>query len=205
MIVVADFIIKSENVKSSRKYYKMFCDKCGVDRGYQRKNRHGLGLCRPCVSSTVHSGKSVSIETRIKMKISNHLNNGGVHPLLGKFHTKETKVKLSQAATKQNKNYIAIHVYDGPKGHILMKSSWEVKYASWMDNLGLEWLYEPEFKLSNGYGYLPDFQLSTGDIIEIKGYMREDAQKKWDLFCSDYPQLSKKLVRKNDMKILGLI
>lgn len=86
-----------------------------------------------------------------------------------------------------------------------MKSSWEVKYAIYLDSAQQDWTYEPLFKLSNDYVYLPDFQLSNGDIIEIKGYMREDAQKKWDMFCTDYPSISKSLLRKDDLKKLGII
>lgn len=120
-------------------------------------------------------------------------------------HSTETKIKLSVAAARQNKHYCAKHQYIGPNGPMMMKSSWEVKYAQYLDTSGQKWTYEPLFKLSNGYTFLPDFQLSTGDIIEIKGYMREDAQKKWDLFCSDYPTLNKSLLRKNDLKKLGVI
>lgn len=183
----------------------MTCDSCGADRGYQRKSRHGLGLCKVCVSSKVHKGKTVSTETKQKMRKSNYLNNGGQHPLLGKNHSLATKAKLSNKAATQNKNYISRHLYKGINGSIMMKSSWEVKYATYLDSKNIGWSYEPEFILSNGYSYLPDFQLSTGDIIEIKGYMREDAQRKWDLFCQDYPTLNKSLIRKDDLKKIGLI
>lgn len=205
MIDLSDFIVDIENAKSSRKLYKMTCDKCGCDRGYQRKNRHGFGLCKYCVSSFIHKKKTVSIDTRNKMSSSAWLKNGGTHPLLGKRHSLETKAKISNKTAAQNKNYISKHPYNGTSGIIMMKSSWEVKYAQYLDSTGIEWAYEPEFKLSNGYSYLPDFQLSTGDIIEVKGYMRQDAQKKWDLFCSDYPTLNKSLIRKDDLKKLGII
>ena len=122
-----------------------------------------------------------------------------------KPHSLATKAKLSQRAVQQNKNYVSKHIYDGIRGHKTMKSSWEVKYALYLDHIGQDWIYEPEFKLSNGYSYLPDFQLSTGDIIEIKGYMRDDAQKKWDLFCLDYPMLKKSLLRKDDLRKLGIL
>lgn len=205
MILVDDYIVKQEDSKSSRKLYRMICDSCKADRGYQRRSRHGLGLCKTCASSYTHKNKAVSESTRQLMSKNNFIANGGTHPLKGKKHKQETKAKLSRIAARQNKNYISSHPYKGQGGEILMKSSWEVKYATWLDQNGIKWVYEPEFKLSNGYIYLPDFQLSTGDIIEIKGYMREDAQKKWDLFCQDYPKLNKKLVRKEDLKQIGLI
>jgi len=205
MIDLNDFKIYVENHKSTRKLYRMYCNKCLSDRGYQRKHRHGMGMCKKCVSSAVHKNKIVSDLSKARMKANNYLKAGGTHPFLGKKHKPETRVKLSQMAVRQNKNYCAKYQYDGPNGKILMKSSWEVRYAEWLDANHIDWIYEPEFKLNNGYSYLPDFQLSTGDIIEVKGYMRNDAQKKWDLFCTDYPQLKKQLIRKADMKRLGLI
>lgn len=70
-----------------------------------------------------------------------------------------------------------------------LNSSWEVECARWLDSEGQRWVCEPEFKLSNGSIYLPDFQLSGGDIIEIKGRMRPDAQIKWGLFMLSAPTL----------------
>lgn len=205
MIDLDDYMVMQEDSKSSRKYYKMTCDECKSDRGYQRKSRHGSGLCKSCASRLTHSGKIVSEKTKARMKSSHYLKNGGKHPLTGKFHSHATKVKLSVAAAKQNSNYVSKHLYSGPSGPIYMKSSWEVRYACWLDLNSKKWLYEPKFKLSNGFVYLPDFQLSTGDIIEIKGYMRPDAQVKWDMFCKEYPNINKSLVRKSDMKLIGLI
>jgi len=205
MMNIDDFIIVQEDFKSSRRQYRLYCDSCKKDRGYHRITKRDSAYCRDCFGTMVHKNKVVSSATRLKMKASHHLNNGGKHPLLGKNHTEETKIKLSKAAVRQNKNYIAVHKYEGPVGLINMKSSWEVKYANWLDTQHISWIYEPEFILSNGYSYLPDFQLSSSDIIEIKGYMREDAQKKWDLFCLDYPDLKKSLLRKNDLMKLGLI
>ena len=201
MIFLDDFIVKQEDPLRSRKLYKMTCDKCGADRGYQRKKRHGLGLCSGCASSITHSGKIVTQQSKEKMSKSSYLKNGGIHPLAGKKHSSETKVKLSKAAALQNKTYKGKFEYKG----LYMKSSWEVKYASYLDSIGRQWVYEPSFQLSSGYIYLPDFQLSTGDIIEIKGYMREDAQIKWNMFCVDYPNINKSLLRKDDLKKLGII
>lgn len=205
MIDLNNYIVDIENIKSSRKLYKMACTTCKADRGYQRKSRYGSGLCKRCASSATHKGKVVSIETRGRIKAANWLKNGGIHPLLGKKHSQATKAKISNKAAMQNRNYIATHIYEGIHGSIKMKSSWEVKYALYLDSKGFKWHYEPEFKLSNGYSFLPDFQLDSGDIIEIKGYMREDAKKKWDQFCADYPTLKKSLIRKDDLKKIGLI
>ena len=86
-----------------------------------------------------------------------------------------------------------------------MRSTWELKYAQYLDMQGIKWQYEPTFILSDGKVYLPDFQLSSGDIIEVKGYMREDTRIKWEMFCSERPELNKSLVTKVEMKQLRLI
>lgn len=120
-------------------------------------------------------------------------------------HTAETKAKLSHAASLQCKRYKGKHLYTGPKGSIYMKSSWEVKYANWLDAQNQGWTYEPKFTLSNNYIYLPDFQLSDGVIIEIKGYMRPDAEVKWHMFEVEYPQIKKHLLRKEDLVKIGIL
>lgn len=206
MIHLEDFLIKDEDSKRSRKLYRMSCDICSVDRGYQRKRRHGLGLCKSCANQRIHSGKVVSAKTKFKMSKSSWLKGGkGHHPLQDKKHTEQTKAKISFKTALQNKNYIKKYTYLGASGTYNMKSSWELKYALYLDSIGAQWIYEPLFKLSNGYAYLPDFQLINGDIIEIKGYMRADAQVKWDIFCSEYPHIKKTLLRKDDLKKMKII
>lgn len=121
------------------------------------------------------------------------------------FHTDETKAKLSIAATKQNKAYKGSYLYSGLKGEIDMRSSWEVKYAEWLDSEGIDWQYEPTFKLSNGKLYTPDFKLDDGTIVEIKGYFRDDAREKWELFEDDYPDINKQLLMKSELKELGVL
>ena len=118
----------------------------------------------------------------------------------------ETKAKLSVAAVRQNKNYISnIEYIDRNGSRLYMKSRWEALYAKWLDSIGISWRYEPEFKLSNGKIYLPDFLLEDGTVIEIKGYFRPDAKVKWDMFCAEYPDINKSLLQKNDLKELGII
>lgn len=206
MVVLTDYIIVSENHKSSRKLYKLTCNNCGCDRGYHRKHRDGSGYCRPCFGSIKHSGKKVTQAVKDKMKAAHFLKKDpSKHPMLGKKHSGKTKALLSAAAAKQNKNYTARFLYNFKSQSIMMKSTWEVKYACYLDSMGVSWQYEPSFILSDGRVYLPDFQLNNGDIIEIKGYMREDAMNKWQMFCKEYPDLKKSLITKVDMKQLGLI
>src|ERR1041385_789464 len=59
------------------------------------------------------------------------------------------------------------------KGH-LMRSRLEVRWAMFMDEVGIEWSYEPtylQFPLANGrtLHWLPDFRLANGQWAEAKG------------------------------------
>lgn len=233
MIDLKDFKTRQES-KCRRITYKHYCDNCNKDLGYKRKNlsRSGLGLC--CFGTIRHAGKSVSMETREKMRANNHIRNGGIHPRLGKPHSEATKILLSQKqidfcknsgnqflGQKHSQETIGklsktnsgkepqwkgrVFQYDGPKGFFKMRSSYELFYANWMDQQAIEWIYEPQYKLNNGKTFSPDFQLSTGDIIEIKGYWAKVGLEKWNMFCNSYPNLSKRVLMKEDLKKLGLI
>jgi ribosomal protein S14 len=234
MIDKQDYIIVVENAKSQRKHYRMICDACSRDRGYQRINRHGLGLCRKCVSTQIHTGKVVSRETKVKMKQNHYLNNGGKHASIGKPHSDYTKSILSKKQSEYCKQYgnqfighqhtaetIArisqlnsgkepkwkgrIFQYSGPKGDFKMRSSYELEYAKWMDINNINWEYEPKFKLSNGKTFSPDFRLVAYDtIVEIKGYWTKIGLQKWTEFCKDYPNINKRVLMKKDLLQLGL-
>jgi hypothetical protein len=235
MIDLNDFKIKK--MGSTRKCYRMTCNTCGIDRGYQRKpgkSSKNLGLCRSCASTQIHTGRVVSEETKALMKQNNYLNNGGAHPWIGRKHSEATKKQLSTKQAdwcKTNGNQFVGHThtqaaiekisannsgkeprwkgrvfqYDGPKGIFKMRSSYELAYANWMDSQDVWWKYEPQFKLSNGKTFSPDFQLKHGDIIEIKGYWAKVGLEKWTLFCSDYPEIKKEVLMKADLQKLNII
>lgn len=81
---------------------------------------------------------------------------------------------------------------------IWFRSSYEVAYAKWLDRLNIKWLYEKgTFDLGN-CTYTPDFYLPESDtFIEIKGYWRIDAKKKFKLFKKLYPELKIAILDKN--------
>jgi hypothetical protein len=96
---------------------------------------------------------------------------------------------------------------------ILMKSSWEVAFADWLDKNKKNWKYESlTFDLGN-CTYTPDFcifnnQNKLEEIIEVKGYENKYYVKKFKLFESMYPNMRMitKVLKFNDlleMKILG--
>jgi hypothetical protein len=76
--------------------------------------------------------------------------------------------------------------YEGPKGEVVMRSSYEVAVAHALDKDKTKWTYEPkQFLLADGVRYIPDFYLpSTDEWIEVKGYASESWLKKEKLFRS---------------------
>lgn len=52
-----------------------------------------------------------------------------------------------------------------------MRSKLEASFASYLDELGVEWVYEPEIFGPRGSGYLPDFLIRDGRgrcYVEVK-------------------------------------
>lgn len=80
------------------------------------------------------------------------------------------------------------------KGH-KMRSSWEVAYAKYLDKNNIKWLYESKtFDLGNTT-YTPDFYLpKENKYIEIKGYWRQDALKKFRLFKDKYKNINIEII-----------
>jgi len=87
-----------------------------------------------------------------------------------------------------------------------MRSSWEIKYAKYLDNQKVKWFYEPKaFDLGNTT-YTPDFYLpETNEYIEIKGYWRDDAKIKFELFKQIYSKIKITILMKKELKKLKII
>jgi hypothetical protein len=89
---------------------------------------------------------------------------------------------------------------------IRMDSSWEVKVASYLDSQGIKWDYSKKvFLLSKNRSYRPDFVLSCGKIIEVKGYWRKANKEKFELWRQLYPDVVCEVWDKTKLKSLGLI
>lgn len=70
--------------------------------------------------------------------------------------------------------------YSGPKGNIIMRSSWEVRFARDLDNLGLDWQYEKHRFMymieSDAHYYIPDFFIPVYNLfVEVKPYYAIDS------------------------------
>ena len=125
--------------------------------------------------------------------------------------------------TKQAKKLISLHHADfsGKKGTmfgktthgkriyykgICMRSSWEVKFAYFLDCSNIKWKYEPKRFYMNNYTYLPDFYLPEFNCyIEIKGWFPKKSKKRFDTFKRKYPKLNIKLLMYKKLKELGIL
>jgi hypothetical protein len=83
--------------------------------------------------------------------------------------------RSSQAATRDIGSRANLNrLYEGVRGAVWMRSSWEVAVAKRFDRDGLSWEYEPEtFRLDEHTRYTPDFKVDLGPLgdlwVEVKG------------------------------------
>lgn len=91
---------------------------------------------------------------------------------------------------------------------IWMRSNWEILYAIYLDSKNIKWQYEPKTFDLGDTTYCPDFYLPKKDLyIEIKGYWRDDAKQKFELFRIKYPKTKIKVLMKEqlqEMKVIGV-
>lgn len=213
MIDLKDFVLKPNGKAGLIRVYKASCDSCKLDRGYIRK-RYADYLCTSCAKlntfpSNVHQFdfKQSNHKRLYRMNCCKCNLDKGYHPQREASRQCYSCSMKERWASGGMKSAIACHRYSYTKQGTLInfKSSWELAYAEFLDKNNTTWTYEPIFPLSNGTSYLPDFELGDGTIIEIKGYFRPDAIVKWNLFCTDYPLLQKKLLTKSELKLLAIL
>jgi transposase-like protein len=133
---------------------------------------------------------------------------------IGQHHSEETKLKMSQTAIDQILSGTRSSHGNGKRmtcltpndGFVVMRSSWEKKYAEYLKNNKIDFFYEPKaFQLSNNKSYVADFYLpATDEYIEIKGFLSEDQSDKYALFKTEYPNLKWKILYKESLIDLGL-
>lgn len=108
---------------------------------------------------------------------------------------------------KNNSQYGKItHGKSGKYKGIWMRSSWEISYAKYLDRNKIKWFYEPKVFGLGDFTYRPDFYLPrTNEYIEIKGWWRDDAKKKFRLFKQKYPKVKIKVLMQKDLQRLNVL
>ncbi len=119
------------------------------------------------------------------------------------------KTMLNNGTTKGKNNPMFGKVTHGRWGiykGIKMRSSYELTFAQFLDLSNIKYLYESKtFDLGNTT-YTPDFYLPEHNLyIEIKGWWREDAQRKFKKFLKQYPNINLQILMQKDLQILGVL
>ena len=171
------------------------------------------------------TGRKSSEETKKKISL-NHANICGKNnPFFGKHHTTQSKEKISKKlkgkmSGKNNPSYgkpmrqsLRFSFTDKNGKSILFRSSYEIRYAEYLNANNLLWEYEPKFFpvrfLKNNVvidgAYTPDFYLKDSDeYVEIKGFWRGHGKHKYEAFCEQYPEIKIKVLMKGDLKNMGI-
>ena len=88
---------------------------------------------------------------------------------------------------------------------IWMKSSWEKKYAEYLDKNNIKWKYEPNtFKLLDTT-YTPDFKIDNKKYIEIKGWFSPESYLKIKEFILSNPEIDFAILLEKDLKKMGVL
>ena len=89
--------------------------------------------------------------------------------------------------------------------NIWLDSSWEIKYATYLDEHNIKWERVKErfpYKFQGkDFKYIPDFYLpDTNTFVEIKGYVTDKDEAKWKYFPH-----SLNILKKDELKQMGII
>lgn len=135
---------------------------------------------------------------------------GRVSTFLGRHHTKASKKKLSiSTSSRLQQGWFpyrkCLYEHDRRNVAIWMRSSWEVAFAEYLDDLELTWSYEPKtFELSIG-GYTPDFYVKDWhSYVEIKGAEWIESMRKLRYFPRE-TGLKLLIYKQKDLVSLGVL
>lgn len=97
----------------------------------------------------------------------------------------QNKELAMKAARKNNNSYIVRHWKT--KEELVCVGSYERKVVEFLNKKRIEFLWQPKFFHLSCGKYRPDIYLIQKDVyVEIKGYFRKDAKKKWEEFSRLY-------------------
>lgn len=191
------------------------CDNCGK---HEKRKYHnvldgmdfceGKQLCKKCSQNTIKrkeiskkGGNTTYLRypdrykgKHLTKEICSRGGKAGAQARIGTESYKKAGKKVSESLKLKYRNGELVSA--PPKGirtqynNITFRSTWEAKFAKYLDENNIKWKFEPKtFLLKVNNSYLPDFYLEESNIwIEVKGYWREDALRKFNEFKLQYPQ-----------------
>lgn len=191
---------------------------------WHKNNKHPLegkkrSECVRKAISKAKTGSHISEETKKKLSLK---NSGSGNPFYGKKHSQESIMKMVESSKKTVKrgkdcNFYG-KCYHGKGSYyickndtkIWMRSSWEIKFAKYLDDNNINWLFEPIafpiiYNNINGT-YRPDFYIIEEHLyIEIKGWWRGDSESKYNAFKEQYSNLNIEVYDKEKLKKLKVL
>jgi hypothetical protein len=175
--------------------YHNWAKKIGLRIGIKNGMHDRIGKTNPNYKNGKRS------DNKNKCIICNKILNGYYSKYCKKHYGISLRGKLNPhfGKTASHSKYFKYH-------NILFHSSWEIAYAKYLDKQGTKWEYEPKAFDLGKTSYTPDFYLPERDTyVEIKGYWRDDAKKKFKLFKKKYSYIQIMLLEKLKLKCLKII
>jgi len=208
--ITKGFLIKeySKNEKSMQKVANIInCERLTI--------RRRLIECNIPIRTLSEALKGIfkTEEHKNKIRLGNiakHNHQGSNNPMFGKvgYWTGKRRPKHSKRMAGKNSPFYGrqtkLPKWGKYKG-INMRSSWEIKFAKYLDKLGIKWQYEPKTFDLGSTTYTPDFKLSDSVYVEIKGYMSEIAYFKIKKFLKQYPDIKLQILMQKDLKNLKVL
>lgn len=186
----------------SRTGAKRTCKNCSSPISVQS----GSGKCKPCWAKGRRKPMP-SCEVCKKTLSARHVSRcrpcaikGGANPNFKGLKRKKCPCGADfsvEVHRKKSAKYCSLtckHQYSVSKikvikyKDLLLRSSWEVAYAKYLDLQGYRWEYEPKaFETPYGF-YIPDFWVhELRSYVEVKGWFRKDAKLKFGSFKEVHP------------------
>lgn len=196
---------KEKRKKSLKKYYETH-DHWGKGK---KRPQHVIDALREAAKNRV-----ITDEYRQKMSDSQTGERNGFY---GKHHTQETLDRIQETRLKNIRNGKKIKIRGKTQKYItrdgvelMMKSSWEVKFAKFLDDFNINWLYEPfhyEILIENKIRtYTLDFYFpDTNEWVEIKGRWFPHSKIKHEAFLKQYPDIKVFVFIRDHLKELNVL
>ena len=184
------------------------CIDCGT-----KISRPDAKRCRECYFDWLKDNiKFFNFTNRDKQKNANYKHGKtfdnhciDCNALLGNYRSQRCKSCSRKGKLHWSYGKIPNHGKRIEYKNILFRSSYEVKYAQYLDQHNIKWLYEPKAFDLDSTTYTPDFYLpETDTYIEIKGFWRRDAKEKIILFNKIYFDTKLIILEKQELINLGI-
>lgn len=145
-----------------------------------------------------------------KQKISES-KQGEKNPNYGKpcpEHVKEAVSQANRGRLPKSHGRGKRCYYTDKEGRLLcFRSTYELAFAKYLDQKGINWEYETDTYDLGSETYTPDFKIYEGKCfryIEIKGWLYERGKRKIDQFRIFYPELPLEVLFRDDLIAKGV-